>query len=117
MSEQKQISQERWSEFLSAVTAGNRGRLIAVDVATPSEVLDVDEIDIPEMAAPLFALEYESAGKGDAIILSIGKHELENEHTIKGPIELSETLNDNGSLDSLEILAQGGSRIRLNFIN
>ena len=117
MSEQKQIHQERWSEFLSAVTASNRGRLIAVDMATPSEVLDVDEIDIPDVGAPLFALEYEPAGKGNAILLSIGDGELQNEHTIKGPTKLTETLNADGSLDTLEILTQGDGRIRLNFMN
>ena len=69
MGERKLINQERWSEYLSSVTAGNRGRLIAVDIAAPSEVLDVDEIDIPEVGAPLFSLEYEPAGKGDLILL------------------------------------------------
>jgi hypothetical protein len=117
MGERKHITPERWSEYLDSVTTGNRGRLIAADVAAPSEISAVDEIDIPELGAPLFALEYEPAGKGDAIILSTGENELEYEHAIKGPTELTETLNDDGSLDSLEILDQGGGRTRLNFLD
>lgn len=117
MGEGKHIGQERWSEYLSSVTAGNRGRHISVDVAAPSEVAEVDEVDIPELGAPLFALEYEPAGKGDAIILSTGENEPDYEHAIKGPVELTETLNDDGSLDSLEIVDQGGGRTRLNFMD
>ena len=117
MGERKLINQERWSEYLSSVTAGNRGRLIAVDIAAPSEVLDVDEIDIPEVGAPLFSLEYEPAGKGDLILLSTGDNELVYEHAIKGPRELTETLNDDGSLDFLEVLDLGGGRTRVNFLD
>ena len=32
MSERKQISQDRWPDYLSEVTAGNRGRLVSTDV-------------------------------------------------------------------------------------
>jgi hypothetical protein len=116
MSERMQISQDRWSDYLSEVTTGNRGRLVAVDVIGPDEVSRRPEIDIPAMGAPLFALEYEPAGKGNDIILSLGEDSLDLEHTVTTPVELTVNLDDDGSLDSMEILDRNGARTKLNFI-
>jgi hypothetical protein len=117
MDELKQlISQKNWSEYISSVSAGNRGRLIAVDIVAPSEVSAADEINIPEVGAPLLGLEYEPGGKGNAIILSTGENEVEYEHSIKGPMELTATLDDDGRLETLEIIDDGGGRTRLNFL-
>jgi hypothetical protein len=116
MSNRIEISQDNWTNYLSEMTTSNRGRLIAVDIAAPNEVSHKPEIDIPAMGSPLFSLEYEPITKGNDIVLSIGEESLDYEHVIAMPLELTANLNTDGSLDSLEILAQGGARTRVNFL-
>jgi hypothetical protein len=116
MSERIEISQDDWSNYLSEVTASNRGRLVAVDIAGPNEVSPKPEIDIPAMGKPLFALEYEPVTKGNDIFLSLGEESLDYEHTIAAPLELTANLDADGSLDSLEIMDQNGARTKLDFL-
>jgi hypothetical protein len=116
MSEKKQISQDRWVDYLNEVSAGNRGRLIAVDVIAGNEVSSKPEIDIPVAGAPLLALEYEPVNKGNAIILSTGEQTVDYEHAINATVELIENLDANGELDFLEFCDQNGARTKLNFL-
>jgi hypothetical protein len=116
MSERIQINLEQWSDYLSEVTAGNRGRLIAMDIIGPNNVSRDPEIDILAVGAPLFSLEYEPGSKGNDIILSLGEDSLDSEHAVTAPVELMANLDDDGSLDSLEILDEDGACTRLNFI-
>ncbi len=122
MSMQKEISQDRWPDYLSQVTAGNRGRHIAVDVITPADVSPEQvekqpQINIPLAGAPFLSLEYESVTKGNAIIISAGVNTVEYEHAVDAPVEMMANQNIDGRLDFLEILDQNGACTRLNFIN
>ena len=117
MNEQKQIGQERWPDYLGQVTAGNRGRLIAVDIITPTDIFPEPQINILLLGSPLLALEYEPVKKGNAIILSVGEDAVEYEHAVDAPVVLTENLEADGSLDSLEILDQNGARTKLNFFD
>ncbi len=120
MSERKQISRDEWPSYLSEVSAGNRGRKIAVDVigrpdVSPERVSERTSISVPLTDAPFLALEYEPVEKGNAIIVSVGVEAVEYEHAVDAPVELTANLDADGRLDSLEILDQDNARTKLNF--
>lgn len=120
MSERTQIGQDRWPDYLSQVTAGNRGRHLAVDVIDPTAVSPESAgkrspITVPLTEAPFLSLEYDPVNKGNAIIISTGRDTVEYEHAVDAPVELTENLDADGRLDSLEILDQNGARTKLNF--
>ena len=102
MSERKQITRDQWPRYLSEVTAGNRGRKIAVDVigrpdVSPESVSERASISVPLTDAPFLAVEYEPVEKGNAIIVSAGVEAVEYEHAVDGPVELVENLDAEGA--------------------
>ena len=120
MQKREQIDQEQWSDYLSQVTAGNRGRRISLDVAggagvSPENSEELAPVAIGLTNAPFLSIEYDSVNKGNAIIISSGVDEVEHEHPVEGPAELTVNLDPDGRLDSLEILDQNGARTKLNF--
>ena len=68
MSERKQISQDRWPDYLSEVTAGNRGRLVSADVIGRPDVSperdkeqspkNLSPVSVPITKAPFLSLEF-----------------------------------------------------------
>jgi len=120
MQQRKHIDQDQWSDFLSQVTTGNRGRRISLDVIGGARVSPESREDLAPVAigltdAPFLSLEYDPVNKGNAIIISSGVDEVAYEHPVEGPAELTANLDPDGRLDSLEILDQNGARTKLNF--
>ena len=120
MQKRKHIDQDQWSDYLSQVTAGNRGRRISLDVIgeggiAPANMGELAPVAIGLTDAPLLSLEYDPVDKGNAIIISSGVDEVAYEHAVEGPTELTANLDPDGRLDSLEILDQNGARTKLNF--
>jgi hypothetical protein len=120
MQEQKQIGQQQWSEYLSQVTADNRGRRVSLDVVgqSPESAKTTGRlapvvVDLGN--APFLSLEYDPVNKGNAIIVSAGENEVSYEHPVENPVQLTANLGPDGRLDSLEILDQNGVRTKLNF--
>jgi hypothetical protein len=120
MSKRDQISQEHWSEYLDQVSAGNRGRRVSLDVVGQPEGVPVPNAELSPVAvdlsdAPFLAIGYDPVNKGNAIVISAGASAVEYEHSVEAPVELAVDLDDNGRLDSLEIVDQNGARTKLNF--
>lgn len=106
MSQTKKVDQERWPEFLRMFSNGNRGRMMSIEVAS------VATGDQPLTdAAPLFAIDYDPAGKGDDLVITTGRDEIDYSHKISAPAELWESQDDNGKVASLEVIDREGSKI------
>ena len=105
MAQTKKMDQDSWSEFLSIFSNGNRGRMVAIEVA------DMATGDQPLTdAAPLFAIDYDPANKGDDLVITTGRDELDYSHTISAPAEIWESQDDNGKVVSLEIIDRNGAK-------
>ena len=105
MAQTKQIDQGRWSEFLSMFSNGNRGRLVAIEIA------DMADGDQPlSDAAPLFAVDFDPAGKGDDMVITTGRDDVDYTHKISDPLEIWESQDDNGKVTALEVIDRNGSK-------
>ena len=105
MAQTKQIDQGRWSEFLSMFSNGNRGRLVAI------EIEDIADGDQPlSDAAPLFAIDFDPAGKGDDMVITTGRDDVDYTHKISDPLEIWESQDDNGKVTALEVIDRNGSK-------
>ncbi len=110
MAQTKKLDQARWSEYLSIFSNGNRGRMVAIEVAD----LAIGDQPLTE-AAPLFAIDYDPANKGDDLVITTGRDELDYSHTISAPAEIWELQDDNGKVVSLEVIDRKGVKTILVF--
>jgi hypothetical protein len=105
MAQTKKIDQGRWSEFLSMFSKGNRGRRVTFEVA------DMENGDQPLTdASPLLAIDYDPADKGDDLVITTGRDEVDYSHKISAPVEIWESQDDNGKVETLEIIDQDGAK-------
>ena len=110
MAQTKKIDQGRWSEFLSMFSNGNRGRGVAIEVA------DMSNGDQPlTEAAPLFAIDYDPANKGDDLVITTGRDEVDYSHKISAPAKIWESQDDKGKVVSLEVIDRNGTKTILVF--
>ena len=110
MAQTKKLDQERWSEFLSMFSNGNRGRMVAIEVAD----MAIGDQPITD-GAPLFAIDYDPVNKGDDLMITTGRDEVEYTHKISAPAEIWESQDDNGKAMVLEIIARDGAKTILVF--
>jgi hypothetical protein len=110
MAQTKQIDQDRWSDFLSMFSNGNRGRLMAIEIAD----LAVGDQPLSD-AAPLFAIDFDPAGKGDDLMITTGLDEVDYTHKIIDPLEIWESQDDNSKVIALEVIDLNGSKTILAF--
>jgi len=110
MAQTKKIDQGRWSVFLSMFSNGNRGRRVAIEVAD----LAIGDQPLTE-AAPLFAIDYDPANKGDDLVITTGRDEVDYSHKINAPAEIWESQDDNGKVVSLEVIDRNGTKTILVF--
>ena len=89
---------------------GNRGRLVAIEVAD----MAIGDQPLTE-AAPLFAIDYDPANKGDDLVITIGRDAVGYSHKISAPAEIWELQDDNGKVVSLEVIDRNGSKTILVF--
>jgi hypothetical protein len=105
MAQTKQIDRGRWSDFLRMFSSGNRGRLMAIEIA---EMADGDQ-PLAD-AAPLFAIDFDPAGKGDDLVITTGRDQIDSTHKISAPLEIWESQDDNGKVMALEVIDRSGSK-------
>lgn len=94
----KSVPSERWGEFFDQFTDGNRGRHISIEIIG-SEVGDAELIK----NAPLHAMVYDRPGKGDDLVIEVGKDVVTYAHTIDSPTEVLTGQNSNGVIVAMSI--------------
>ena len=101
----KTVLQERWTEFFDQFSDGNRGRYIAI------EMIDVD-LGSQELIqnAPLMAMVYDRPGKGDDLVIEVGKTQVTYAHTIDSPTEISTEQNALGQIVMICISEASGTK-------
>jgi hypothetical protein len=101
----KSVSRERWGEFFDQFSDGNRGRLIAI------ELID-SELGHEELIqnAPLMAIVYDRPGKGDDLVIEVGKDQVTYAHTIDSPTEVLTGQNSNGQIIAIWISDTAGTK-------
>ena len=91
MAQTKQIDRGRWSDFLRMFSNGNRGLLIAIEIADTAD----GEQPLAD-AAPLLAIDFDPAGKGDDLVITTGRDEIDSTHKISAPLEIWESQDEIG---------------------
>jgi len=103
--ETKKIPADRWAEWSTTFTNGNRGRLIKIEIVG-------DEVGAEALAdgTTLVALDYDPAGKGNNFVISYGDEVAPSSHMIAKPVGLWQAQDENGLVVSLEVETEDGSR-------
>ena len=110
MAQTKQIDRGRWSDFLRMFSNGNRGRLMAIEIA------DTADGDQPLAdAAPLLSIDFDPAGKGDDLVITTGRDQIDSAHKISAPLEIWELQDDNGKVMALEVIDRSRSKTIIAF--
>jgi Family of unknown function (DUF5335) len=101
----KSVPQERWGEFFDQFSDGNRGRHISIEIISP-ELGDEELIK----DAPLMAIVYDRPGKGDDLVIEVGKDEVTYAHTIDSPTEVLTGQSQSGRMMAVSISDAGGTK-------
>ncbi len=101
----KSVPRERWGEFFDQFTDGNRGRRISIQIIG-SEIGDAELIK----NAPLHSMVYDRPGKGDDLVIEVGKDEVTYAHTVDSPTEVLTGQNSNGVMVALRISNAAGTQ-------
>ena len=101
----KSLPQERWGEFFDQFSNGNRGRHISIEIIDP-ELGDEELIQ----HAPLMAIVYDRPGKGNDLVIEVGKDEVNYAHTIDAPTEVLTGQNSIGQIVALSISNAAGTK-------
>jgi hypothetical protein len=101
----KSIPRERWGEFFDQFSDGNRGRQISIEIIS-SEMGDEELIQ----NAPLMAMVYDRPGKGDDLVIEVGRDEVTYAHTIDSPTEVQTGQDSNGIMLAVQISDAAGTK-------
>ena len=94
----KSLPRERWGEFFDQFSNGNRGRHLAIEVIN-AELGDEELIQ----DAPLMAIIYDRPGKGDDLVIEIGKDQVTYAHTVDAPTEIFTGQTATGEIVAISI--------------
>jgi hypothetical protein len=101
----KTVPQERWGEFFDQFSDGNRGRHISIR-SIDSEFGDGELIQ----NAPLMAMIYDRPGKGDDLVIEVGRDEVTYAHTVDSPTEVLTGQNSDGLMMAIRIADAAGTK-------
>jgi Family of unknown function (DUF5335) len=101
----KSVPRDRWGEFFDQFSDGNRGRHISLEIIS-SELGDEELIK----NAPLMAMVYDRPGKGDDLLIEVGRDEVTYAHTIDSPTEVLTAQNSNGVMVAVSITDAAGTK-------
>ncbi len=101
----KSVPRERWGEFFNQFSDGNCGRHILI------EIID-SELGHEELIqnAPLIAMIYDRPGKGDDLVIEVGKDERTYGHVIYSPTEVLTGQNSSGEIIAIWIADAAGRK-------
>ena len=106
----RQIDREMWPDFCVTFSNGNRGRLLRI------EVHQDDQGDNQVVGSgPLLGVAFHPLGKGNDIVVTTGREEVEYTHRIPAPIEVQELQTNVGQVTMLEIIDQNNTKTTLSF--
>jgi len=108
--ETKKVPQERWQEFCTTFTNGNRGRLLSMEIIGD----DVGDLNLAK-STPFAAIDFDSISKGNDFVISYGSEAPTTSHVIATPAELWEVQDVNGRVLSLQIIDLNGHKTILSF--
>jgi Family of unknown function (DUF5335) len=96
---------ERWGEFFDQFSNGNRGRHISIEIVS-SELGNEELIQ----NAPLMAIVYDRPGKGNDLVIEIGKDEVTYAHTVDSPTEVLTAQSESGRMMAVSISDTAGTK-------
>jgi Family of unknown function (DUF5335) len=99
----KSLPQARWGEFFDTFTNGNRGRHVSIECIDP----ELGTLE-PIKDAPLLSMIYDRPGKGDDLMIEVGKDEVFYAHTIDSPTEVLTGQNAIGEMVAVWISNAAG---------
>jgi len=105
----KSLPRERWGEFFDQFSNGNRGRHISIEIIN-SELGDEELIQ----NAPLMAIVYDRPGKGNDLVIEVGKTEVSYAHTINAPTEVLTGQSSSGQIVALWISDAAATKTLIN---
>jgi len=101
----KSVPRERWGEFFDQFSSGNHGRHISIEIID-SELGDEELIQ----NTPLMAIVYDRPGKGDDLVIEVGRDEVTYAHTIDSPTEVLTGQNSTGVMIAVRISDAAGRK-------
>ncbi|WP_245911883.1 DUF5335 family protein [Brunnivagina elsteri] len=99
------MPRERWGEFFDQFSDGNRGRQISIE----SISLELGDETLIQNA-PLLAIVYDRPGKGNDLVIEVGKDEVTYAHAINAPTEVLTGQNSTGQMIALCISDATGTK-------
>ena len=101
----KSVPREQWGEFFDQFSDGNRGRHMSIEIIN-SEIGDGELIQ----DAPLMAMVYDRPGKGDDLVIEVGKDEVTYAHTVDSPTEVLTGQSESGRMLAVWISDAAGTK-------
>ena len=101
----KSVPREQWGEFFDQFSDGNRGRHMSIEIIN-SEIGDEELIQ----DAPLMAMVYDRPGKGDDLVIEVGKDEVTYAHTVDSPTEVLTGQSESGRMLAVWISDAAGTK-------
>ncbi len=92
------LPRNQWGDFFDQFSEDNRGRRIVIE-SISSELGDEELIQ----NAPLMAIVYDRPGKGDDLVIEVGKEEVTYAHTVGAPTEISTGRDSDGQIIAIWI--------------
>ena len=106
----EQIPRDQWADYFITFSNGNRGRAVSL------EVLDNDAGDSGvRQLGPLLGVHYDPVGKGNDIVVTTGKDDVDYSHTIGAPVQIWQAQHDSGQVASLEFIDENNVKTVLSF--
>ena len=108
----KSVPREQWGEFFDQFSDGNRGRHMSIEIIN-SEIGDGELIQ----DAPLMAMVYDRSGKGDDLVIEVGKDEVTYAHTVDSPTEVLTGQSESGRMLAVWISDAAGTKTLVKLID
>jgi hypothetical protein len=101
----KQLKKEEWLDRLLTLSSGNRGRTASIIANGNFLVHNMAFRDI----------EYDPPGKGDSLIIAMGKDDEDFRHIVAHPEDIFTYQKPDGELSALEIFDKKGNACTITF--
>ena len=106
MDMKKQIMKEDWLDRMLTISSGNRGRAASLLKNGDYLVTNLAFRDI----------EYDPPGKGDSLIIAMGKEDEDVRHIVAHPEEIFTLQKSDGEVSALEIIDVNGDICTITFV-